>query len=231
LLDTYLTEYPIEKEYLTDSSYYEISDRIAHKLGLAFDDNNGYPDIVYEIREYIWGNIVEEEVNYDVDNYLKVQKPTEDGLEIVANDNFEIKEKDGHFYLVEKQSKYPKTYKECCEVVNASPYVKLVYDISDGQKYSYDIDNLQIYENLRKLKICRDAYWKVAGKQMGLDEPWKPDWEDNYQKKWLIDFYQGEINFTSGTNVQFFLAFPTEEMRDKFYENFKDLIEKCKELL
>jgi hypothetical protein len=27
------------------------------------------------------------------------------------------------------------------------------------------------------------------------------------------------------------LAFPTEEMRDTFYENFKDLIEQCKELL
>ena len=27
------------------------------------------------------------------------------------------------------------------------------------------------------------------------------------------------------------LAFPTEEMRDAFYENFKDLIEQCKELL
>lgn len=27
------------------------------------------------------------------------------------------------------------------------------------------------------------------------------------------------------------LAFPTAEMRDTFYENFKDLIEQCKELL
>ena len=27
------------------------------------------------------------------------------------------------------------------------------------------------------------------------------------------------------------LSFPTEEMRDEFYNNFKDLIEQCKELL
>ena len=27
------------------------------------------------------------------------------------------------------------------------------------------------------------------------------------------------------------LSFPTAEMRDVFYENFKDLIEQCKELL
>ena len=224
LLDTYITEYPIEKEYLTDSSYYEISDRIAHKLGFEIDNDNGYPDIVYEIREYIWGNIVEEEVSYDVDNYLKVQKPTEDGLEIVANGNFEIKEKDGHFYLVEKQSKYPKTYKECCEVVNASPYVKLVYDISDGQKYSYDIDNLQIYENLRKLKICRDAYWKLAG-------DWKPDWNNTEIPKHCIFWDLGDIDCDELHRRKCILAFPTEEMRDAFYENFKDLIESCKELI
>ena len=27
------------------------------------------------------------------------------------------------------------------------------------------------------------------------------------------------------------ITFPTEEMRDAFHENFKDLIESCKELL
>jgi hypothetical protein len=33
------------------------------------------------------------------------------------------------------------------------------------------------------------------------------------------------------THIHFILAFPTEEMRDAFYENFKYLIEECKELL
>ena len=126
---------------------------------------------------------------------------------------------------------YPKTYVECCKVVNASPHVTLVYDLSDGQKYSYDVDNIELYNNFRRLKICRDAYYKIAGEQMGLEKPWEPDWEDNCQKKWLIDFYHGGINFISGTNIQFYLAFPTAEMRNAFYENFKELIEICKELL
>ena len=60
---------------------------------------------------------------------------------------------------------------------------------------------------------------------------WNPDWTDNYQKKWIINFYQDEINLTNGTNVHFVLVFPTKEMRDAFYENFKDLIKKCKKLL
>jgi hypothetical protein len=88
-----------------------------------------------------------------------------------------------------------------------------------------------LIEKLQELLICRDAYWKIAGDECQLGEPWIPDWTDNYQKKWIINFYQGEINLTSGTNVNFVLAFPEKEMRDAFYENFKELIEQCKELL
>lgn len=220
LLCTYLTEYPIEKEYLTDSSYYEISDRIAYKLGFEIDDNNGYPDIVYEIREYIWGNIVEEEVSYEANNYLKVQKPTEDGLEIVANDKFKIKEKDGHFYLVEKQIKYPKTYKECCDVLGLNTMT------NDAQGYEADL-----IIRFQELLIARDAYWKVAGEQMGLDVPWKPNLQDAKQTKYVLSNVEGNIVTEGYVKYNAILAFPTGEIRDKFYENFKDLIESCKELI
>ena len=57
------------------------------------------------------------------------------------------------------------------------------------------------------------------------------DWSDNYQKKWTINFYQNEINLTNSPNVYFMLAFPTKEMRDAFYENFKEEIEFVKEFL
>ena len=138
---------------------------------------------------------------------------------------------DNKVVLTKKQPKYPKTYEECCRIVNANPYVRLVYNLSDGQKYSYDEDNLRLYESIRKLLICRNAYWNLYGEEMGLGEPWKPRWNDAYQKKWTINFYQDEINLTNGPNVHFVLAFPSAEMRDAFYENFKDLIEECKELL
>lgn len=124
------------------------------------------------------------------------------------------------------QPQYPKTYDECCKVVNASPYVELIYNVSDGQKYSYDIDNLQIYENIRRLKICRDAYWKIAGEQMGLGKPWEPDWNDLSTNHEFIKINKGCFTYSSRV-----LVFPTKEMRDAFYENFKDLIEQCNELL
>ena len=125
---------------------------------------------------------------------------------------------------------YPTTYLECCRIVNASPCVMLVYDISNGQKYSYDVDNLQIHNSLRKLKICRDAYWKIAGEELGLDKPWEPDWMDSDFKYCLkkMGYNIGKLNEKV---ISCILAFPTPEMRDAFYENFKDLIEQCKELL
>lgn len=120
--------------------------------------------------------------------------------------------------LEKKKREYPKTYEECCEILSASTACWGGYKCG-------------VLGVLQKLLICRDAYWKIAGEEMGLGKPWEPDWSDNYQKKWTINFYQNEINLTNGPNAHFVLAFPTEEMRDVFYENFKELIESCKELL
>jgi hypothetical protein len=71
---------------------------------------------------------------------------------------------------------------------------------------------------------------------MGLDEPWKPDYnEESYEQgspiKYVI-YYTGTY-ITKGVKCtpSHILAFPTEEMRDAFFENFKELIELCKELL
>lgn len=68
---------------------------------------------------------------------------------------------------------------------------------------------------------------------MGLGKPWEPDFtnfeEDRYglytcANKIVLDSY-------GGGDVNVILTFPTEEMRDAFYENFKELIEECKEFL
>ena len=148
-----------------------------------------------------------------------------DGYEFFGINN------DNKVVLTKIQPQYPKTYGECCRIVNANPHIRLKYDLSDGQKYSYDAENLHVYENLRKLLICRDAYWKIAGEQMDLGKPWKPDWLNTKQDKFVLYTHNNVIClncFMLGHNV---LAFPTEEMRDAFYEIFKELIETCKELL
>ena len=135
--------------------------------------------------------------------------------------------------MKEKKPVYPKTYKECCKIMYGIAHeMHLQYDTRPSYKFEEDLRDL--LENLRKLIICRNAYWKIAGEQMGLDKPWEPDFGKSilfcinyylYQNEFLL--YQGQYD-NSHNRI---LVFPTEEMRDIFYENFKDLIEKCKELL
>ena len=137
---------------------------------------------------------------------------------------------DNKVVLIPKQPKYPKTYEECCRVVIANPHIRLTYD--NGEKYAHDADNLRLYDNIRKLLICRDAYWKMVGEQMGLDEPWKPE---NPSKRHIftIENCGGNIieNAITDKWSSRILVFPTAEIRDAFYANFKNLIEACKEFL
>lgn len=210
------------------------NDEIVYKL--SCDDSSWWS--VDNLKPYR-----EETMKINNVNYCQVGKITavcfqdtnyEDKVELQLGNNYEIKEENGKYYAVKKQFKYPKTYEECCEVLGCKAndfYTEFSCDGNDVEISDYEDKIDDLLQNFRKLRYYRDAYWKITGEQMGLDEPWKPDWEDNYQRKWIIDFYQGEINFTSGTNIQFFLVFPTEEMRDAFYANFKELIEACKELL
>jgi hypothetical protein len=126
------------------------------------------------------------------------------------------------------KSKYPKTNKECCKVLSIEGG-RLMFNNSGITQYEREL-----YLNMNKLSnllICRDAYWKLYGEEMGLGKSWEPDWKNIDEKKWVISRYRGELDF--GFNIEPFriFAFPSEEMRDAFKENFDPDIEICKELL
>lgn len=153
-----------------------------------------------------------------------------DEVELNLGD-YEIEVRDGRTFAVKKKSKYPTTYEECCKILDyCGEYFLTTYDAGCvvNKKVVYEI--LQQVNSLTQLLICKLAYWKIAGEQMGLDKPWEPDLEN--EELYCIQNYNKQITI-SRTNTAFnkILIFPTEEMRDVFYENFKDLIEQCKELL
>lgn len=119
------------------------------------------------------------------------------------------------------KKEYPKTFLGCCDVLGIEDL------ISRGVK-GY---KAELFDTLQKLYICRDAYWKIAGEEMGLGKPWEPDWTYNGATKYCIGVSENEIqNFSSGV-AQYTLAFPTEEMRDTFKKNFDPDIKICKEFL
>lgn len=97
------------------------------------------------------------------------------------------------------------------------------YTIKDKLKYPNEIRILDKLDFLRRVIICRDAYWKIAGN-------WEPDWRYD-DAKYALYFNKNDVCLEMCAHTQHILAFPSEEMRDSFYENFKELIEKCKELL
>lgn len=125
---------------------------------------------------------------------------------------------DGKIILKPIKPKYPKTYEGCC---------KITEDVADASLTCFACNLLN---NFQKLLLCRDAYWEIAGEQMGLGKPWEPNWNNSTSKYTIVVIGNDLVeHYTFLHNC--ILAFPTEEMRDAFYENFKDLIEQCKELL
>ena len=149
---------------------------------------------------------------------------TIDGEKLIAPKGYTVKNAttNGNSLIVEyiKNKQYPKTYKECCEVLGINTMA------NDAQGYKAD-DIIHFQE----LIICRDAYWKIAGKQMGLSGSWAPDLTDIKSNKYAITNAYNGIKFELYGTYNGILVFPTKEIRDIFFKNFKNLIEKCKEFL
>lgn len=152
-----------------------------------------------------------------------------DGYEFDTVDNGEI-------ILKPIKPKYPKTYKECCDVLLIPPYYNLryrTYEYGHYNEFATSNNLLSLQDKLNtlgKVIICRDAYWKIYGEYIGLGKPWEPDWMDE-TTKYGIRTYQNIVIKDNVIRTNCAFVFPTPEIQDAFYENFKDLIEKCKELL
>ena len=121
--------------------------------------------------------------------------------------------------LEKKEKEYPNSYSKCCDILGC-PFL---YSMNT-HRHAKELQSLYM------LLICRDAYWKIAGDEMGLGKPWEPD---SLQQVFSIGRVGGTLlgkvlRHDGNTTI---LEFPTKEMRDAFYENFKEEIEICKELL
>lgn len=149
-------------------------------------------------------------------------------------EGYEFKDEKGNvidatkIVLEKKKKEYPKTYKECARIMG----VELRNTLWGEDSTEYEEQMEDLIDAFIRLKVCRDAYWKIAGEEMGLGKPWKPDWTDQESPKYCITSIKDQVEASKRYYIMnTILAFPTEEMRDAFYENFKELIESCKELL
>jgi len=60
---------------------------------------------------------------------------------------------------------------------------------------------------------------------------WRADFHNDMQTKYVIWFINNKVKSDISWQVNSVLAFKTAELRDEFYDNFKDLIEIAKPLL
>ena len=140
--------------------------------------------------------------------------------EFECPDGYDFRDENGNVIeakkiVLKKKPKYPQSYEECCKVMNycCNPVaVKTIHKEELIRKFQF-------------LLMYRDAYWKIAG-----------DWKLSIGIPFYYLYYNRQLenikkDYADDIQGNVILAFPTEEMRDAFYENFKELIEDCKELL
>lgn len=116
-------------------------------------------------------------------------------------------------FKVKVDSQFPTTYEKCCDVLGCDPQLN---DVSGWHSY--------LIRRLQQLLICCRAWWDV-------DNDWEPDYSTS-DIKYCIGVVNNKVCqncVTRDTNC--ILVFRTLEIRNKFLETFKDLIEDCKELL
>lgn len=123
--------------------------------------------------------------------------------------NYEIVTKNGKTYAVLKPSRYPKTYTDCCALLGC-----------DDKMTAKELVPLS------QLVNARNAYWK-------LQNNWKPNYYSKLLNnvKYTIENVKGELMKSTCADVSRLLAFPTADMRDEFLDNFRELIEQCKEFI
>ena len=192
-----------------------IIERISHVINpphyMMRDNTFAWTDEMIE-------GFVEEETSID----LTVKgEEVKERIEIAIPKGYEYVIESGKIIFTKKKPKYPKTYEACENILGLEDSI-----IEGCLGYEYKLLNA-----FQKLLMCRDAYWKIAGDEIGLGKPWEPDWTNLNQLKYCIWVDFGEFATMTNVRGQHILAFPTAEIRDAFYENFKELIEGCKELL
>lgn len=153
---------------------------------------------------------------------------------IVLPDGWEIdKVKGNEIILKESKKELPKTWEECIAKVENLEFINRIGDI---EKAKFDLQVAFNHRNdipkglgkpmvaLCQLLVCREVY----------RQGWKPDWRDGNEESKYVILYENSI---TGICVKTYytskhlLSFQSAEIRDKFLENFRDLIEEAKELI
>lgn len=133
--------------------------------------------------------------------------------------------------LVEKKKELPKTWEECYKLLNKGEYIDRNSTIESGlfplnleptcdERNTLPVGFAKPMLALMQLLVCREVY----------RDGWKPDWKNRTNNP-CICYIHDQITPSYTTCTNSILSFQSREIRDKFLENFKNLIEEAKELI
>lgn len=161
-------------------------------------------------------------------------------IKIIPPDGYKVDEENSTFECIKFKpikNTLPTTWEEFC---NTHP-------IKVGEAYMDTISSINVIEvGLETKRLSNADRNTLPSKQYAeairalcqliqlrdcYNDGWQPDWTDIYSDKWCIEVFKGQIDKTTHSVAAYILAFKSAILRDKFLENFKDLIEIAKPLL
>lgn len=134
----------------------------------------------------------------------------------------------GTFNQIPTLSTSPYTLQGFEQKAQAPTYEEVIKEARSKGDYYYLPDSLEAPSEelvdatiaLLKLLFLRDYY----------NEGWQPDWQDD-EWKYYIENYRGKLDTDRIHSTSVVLSFKTKEIRDKFLEDQRELLEIAKPLL
>lgn len=149
-------------------------------------------------------------------------------------EGFELKKvSDTEYRIIKKEKILPKTWEEFCELYPIKKDEYFITSASDIVKANCKDRNSRSDRNVLPSKEKAEAILALCQLIQLRDcynNGWKPEWIIPSQEKYTIDYSAGKFNKGLHSHEARLLAFKSEKLRNEFFDNFKDLIEKLKPL-
>jgi len=191
---------------------------------------------------------------------LAVLDMSEEKLILLRNNNFWVSEEasasekelfieklneQGYIYdpndprvIYKKEKELPKTWKEFCQnnpVKKDEEYYITSFslirsgNIEDRDRIRDSINDSNLLPSKEYAKAML-ALCKLIQLRDCYNDGWKPNWSDKSEKH-CIFYNKGNVELFIRNSWSCILVFKSRELRNEFYNNFKDLIEQAKLLL
>lgn len=135
-----------------------------------------------------------------------------------------------------KEIVLPNSWEEFCEMHPVEEDGEEYYiDVDSNTSYVYKgVRNPEFYKNVLPSKEDAEAhlaYMQLHQLRDCYRQGWVPDWKDESQTKWVICLEENILTIEYNYYFSQFLSFQSKEIAEKFFNNFKGLIETAGDLV